>query len=209
MDRAIRIIVFARSPVHAGVKRRLAAAVGDAAALAVHRKLLRLTLRAAAGAAATDPALEPVLWHLGAAPLADIPASFWGPCVPQPSEIMAENLAAAVAAPSLDGVHGVVVVGTDHPEIAAEHIAAVARLLRDAEVAVGPAEDGGFWALGTTVPLDDVVRGLPLGASSAGAALLAALAARGLAWKAGPALWDVDEARDLARWKKNISMRNR
>jgi uncharacterized protein len=200
----IDIIVFARSPVLGAVKQRLAASLGENTALAVHRKLLRHTLRTAALAHRLQPDLRPVLSHMGPRPDRDLPAEFPGRTEAQPFADMASNLAASVATPVAQDRRGVIVVGSDHPCLTADHLFAMARILARAPVAIGPAEDGGFWALGTLVPLDGVVRSIPLGAGDTRLHLVAALERLGLAYGLGPTLWDVDTADDLARWQKEL-----
>ncbi|MDD5308796.1 MAG: DUF2064 domain-containing protein [Deltaproteobacteria bacterium] len=202
----IDIIIFARSPVRGAVKQRLAATVGERAALAVHRKLLRHTLRTAVRARGLRPDLRPVLWHLGPRPDRDLPAGFPGRTEAQPFADMASNLAASVARPALEGRRGVIVVGSDHPGLTADHLLAMAGILDRVPVAVGPAEDGGFWAVGTLVPLDHVMCKVPLGAADTRLHLTNVLERLGLAYGLGPTLWDVDTAADLERWGKELRL---
>jgi len=199
------VVVFARSTVLGQVKRRLADSLGRRRALAIHRKLLRHSLRAVAAAHQTDPSLRPVLFHLGPAPAADLPSSFDGLLVPQPHQEMAANLADAVRSPASGHRLGVVVIGADHPLLGRDQIIAMARLLDRYPVAVGPAEDGGFWALATRVPLDSIAIRIPLGTDQALARLLDGIAEAGLACGIGPTLWDVDNPSDVDRWKREIA----
>jgi len=99
---------------------------------------------------------------------------------------------------------GVIVIGADHPTLEPGHIVTMARLLDGHPVSIGPAQDGGFWALGTTVPLDGILDHVPLSCGDTLIALETALEARGLSHVRGPTLWDVDTEIDLNRWRKEM-----
>ncbi len=207
MEQYIDTILFARSPVLGRVKQRLARQTGQQAALAIYRKLLRISLRAMIEAATREPLLRPVFSHLGAYPEREIPVGFTGHTREQPHRQFSANLAHEVASPTTGDRRGVVVFGADHPGISAAHIVDMARLLDRYSVAVGPSEDGGFWALATNIPLDKVISGLPLGTNRVLDAFLQSINKLGVPCGIGPTLWDVDNTDDLTRWKKNIAER--
>ena len=208
MKQPIDIILFARSPMLGKVKQRLARHIGDTRALAVYRKLLRLSLRAAMEAVTMDPELRLVVSHLGTRPDRDIPKEFNGTFKVQASREFTVNLAAEVRSTVLTHRRGVVVFGADHPTIEAGHIIAMAHLLDRNPVAVGPTDDGGFWAVATSVPLDHVIAELPLSTNSTLDTFVSVVARQGLSCGIGPTLFDVDDHTDLVRWKKTIKERN-
>lgn len=196
----LEIAVFARAPVPGRVKRRLAGEIGDAAALAVYGEMLSKCFAAVGGACARGPDLAPVLWHHGAWPESfPVPPAFAADMRRQPSDDMLDNLREALRPGAAPGRRGAIVVGADHPDLAADHVLAIAALLDGHDVAVGPAEDGGFWALGTRVDPDGVLKGLPLGTADAFEALGRAVRGAGLSFGIGPRLADVDTAEDLRR----------
>ena len=201
----IEIAVFARAPVLGRVKRRLAAGLGAAEALAIYERLLARSLDAAIAACARRADLVPVLWHHG-----DWPASFPLPVGVaagmrrQPSDDMRDNLRAARALDGEPRPRGAIVFGVDHPELEAAHLLEVAAALDAHEVVIGPAEDGGFWALGATVALGPVLPVLPLGTGGACAALERAVRGAGFTCGVGPTLRDVDTPEDLAAWRDRI-----
>jgi len=199
----IELAVFVRSPVLRKVKTRLAAAIGPEKALEVYRKLLAHTFEAAIAASRMSPDIKPVLWHRGPVAPIDIPAEFTMDVRPQRHDSMRENLHEILRAPSLTR-RGVIVIGADHPTLEPGHIVTMARLLDGHPVSIGPAQDGGFWALGTTVPLDGILDHVPLSCGDTLIALETALEARGLSHVRGPTLWDVDTEIDLNRWRKEM-----
>ncbi|WP_226961479.1 MULTISPECIES: TIGR04282 family arsenosugar biosynthesis glycosyltransferase [Streptomyces] len=63
---------------------------------------------------------------------------------------------------------------------------------------LGPAEDGGFWALGLAEPRPDLVLGVPMSTPHTGRDQRLRLLARGLSVRELPPLRDVDTAADAA-----------
>ncbi|MET9535163.1 MULTISPECIES: TIGR04282 family arsenosugar biosynthesis glycosyltransferase [unclassified Streptomyces] len=61
----------------------------------------------------------------------------------------------------------------------------------------GPADDGGFWALGFAEPRPELIRGVPMSTPGTGAAQRARLTGAGLTVRDLPALRDVDTADDV------------
>ena len=199
----IELALFVRAPVLGKVKTRLAAAIGARKALEVYKKLLAHTFEAAIAASRLSPYIKPVLWHRGPITPIDIPAVLSVDMRPQHYDSMRENLHEIICAPSLT-CRGVIVIGADHPTLEPEHIVTMVRLLDSHPVSIGPAQDGGFWALGTTVPLNGILDRVPLSCGDTLVALEKALEVRGLPHVRGPILWDVDTEADLRRWQKDM-----
>jgi glycosyltransferase A (GT-A) superfamily protein (DUF2064 family) len=61
---------------------------------------------------------------------------------------------------------------------------------------IGPAADGGFWALGLAVPNPGLLRGVPMSTPTTGSAQRRRLLAAGLRVRDLPMLRDVDTASD-------------
>jgi glycosyltransferase A (GT-A) superfamily protein (DUF2064 family) len=197
----LRVIVFTRTPVLGAVKTRLAARIGDRAALEIHTAMLLRTIDAVRAAALARPTLAPEIHYLGPPPAiagADMTGSR---LVPQEGDTLAANLDAILADPGAGGARGCIVIGSDHPTLEPAHILAMADILATRPVCVGPAEDGGFWSIGATVPLSGMMREVTLETSAALDGLRAALSRAGIAWGEGPTLWDLDTAADLDRWR--------
>lgn len=149
------VVIFAKAPVLGTVKTRLAAGIGDAAALAVYRQMLhQVTARLAQGD-----------WRLRLAVTPDVSAKrddLWPEGVMRVAQgggdlgaRMLRFLApATMAAP-------VVVVGSDIPGLGADHVAQAFAALRRAPLVFGPAEDGGFYLVGASkAPSDTLFAGV-------------------------------------------------
>jgi rSAM/selenodomain-associated transferase 1 len=147
------VVIFARAPVLGAAKTRLAAEIGDAAARRFHAETTTAILRRIA----RDPR-----W---ATMLAMTPdrlarrARFWPrrvAHVPQGAGNLGQRMARALARARPDAP--VVVVGSDIPALSACHIVRAFAALGSHDLVFGPAEDGGYWLVGTRNP--GAVRGI-------------------------------------------------
>jgi len=98
-----------------------------------------------------------------------------------------ERLAAAFA--GCDGP--ALLIGMDTPQVTPELLTVD---FADCDAYFGPAEDGGFWALGLAAPDPALLRGVPMSTPHTGAAQRARLT--GLLVRELPRLRDVDTAHD-------------
>lgn len=146
--RARHVILFLRAPRLGRVKRRLAHAIGDGAALAFHRhvatRLLRLLARDGRWrvhvAVTPDRAFVPRAWRVGAR---------MGQGGGDLGRRMARAFDRLPPGPA-------VLVGVDIPALGTRQIAAAFAALGRHDAVFGPAEDGGYWLVGfarrTTLP---------------------------------------------------------
>ena len=130
------VVVFARAPRLGTVKRRLAGAIGDRAALRLYRRMLDAVLRRLAAdrrfqtvvAVTPDRATGPWLRQL--------------PAVAQGRGGLDRRMAAAFQRWPR---RRVALVGSDIPGLLASDAAAAFRGLGRAQAVFGPARDGGYW----------------------------------------------------------------
>ena len=185
-----RLAIFARAPVLGRVKTRLAADIGERNALAAYRKLVTLTLTT------LEPgtgAFAPEIWVEGESE--DVErwrARF--PVFVQPPGDLGTRMAGAFEA----GVTAL--VGCDIPPLTARYVDDALAALVDADLVLGPTEDGGYCLIAMQVPHLEVFADIPwstkdvLAATRRAAAHLRVTVLR--------PLWDVDDATGLARWRK-------
>jgi uncharacterized protein len=176
------LLVIAKQPVPGRVKTRLVPPCTYEQAAALAEAALADTLRTAA----TVPARRRVL-VLDGEPGPWLPPGY--DVVPQCGGPLDERLAAAFAA-----VHGpALLIGMDTPQVTP------GLLMVDwqaTDAVFGPADDGGFWALGLRVPDPALLRGVPMSTPDTGAIQRARLLAAGLRVTDLPRLRDVDTAAD-------------
>jgi glycosyltransferase A (GT-A) superfamily protein (DUF2064 family) len=96
-----------------------------------------------------------------------------------------------------------VLIGMDTPQVTAHSLAPVFEPWpRGVGAWFGPAEDGGFWALGMREPRGDVIRGVAMSREDTGAVQFERMRSAGLGTALLPRLTDVDDiatARLVAR----------
>lgn len=184
------LVVIAKEPLPGRVKTRLTPPYTPRQAAALAEAALRDTLDCVAAL----PAARRVL-ALDGAPGPWLPPGFT--VVPQCAGSLDERLAAVFGActgPTL-------LVGMDTPQITPDLLAPA--LVPDAwthhDAWFGPAEDGGFWALGLAHPDPALLRGVPMSRVDTGALQYERLTAAGLRVGRLSVLSDVDTAADADR----------
>jgi len=109
---------------------------------------------------------------------------------------LGERLAHGFATTALPGTASLL-VGMDTPQIDTALLGTVLAGLADADAVLGPAEDGGWWALALRDPqCAEVLRDVPMSTQDTFTHTCRALTGRGLRVALGPVLRDVDTATD-------------
>lgn len=172
------LLVMAKAPVPGRVKTRLTPwfSPGEAAQLAEAALLDTLAVVLAA------PAGRRVL-------VLDGPAGAWLPPGLEVWTQVGVDLADRIAHALARSAGPTLLIGMDTPQLTVRHLS-VEWVEHDAWF--GPAEDGGFWALGLRRPDPDLVRGVPMSTGHTGRVQLARLRAAGLRVGLLPRLRDVD-----------------
>lgn len=176
------LLVIAKEPRPGRVKTRLTPPFTPEEAAGLAEAALTDTLRAVAAA----PARRRVL-VLDGEPGAWLPPGF--DVVPQGAGGLDERLAGAFAC--CDGP--ALLIGMDTPQVTSGMLTVD---FDGADAVLGPAEDGGFWALGLLRPDPGLVRGVPMSTSGTGAAQRERLVGAGLRVRDLVRLRDVDTAAD-------------
>ena len=136
------LVVMAKAPRLGRVKRRLAAAVGDQAALAFYRRALAGLLRRVG----RDPRWR--CWLYVTPDRAMSCGRLWPRGLPRRPQGQGD-LGRRMARPFAELPPGaVVIVGSDIPGIARRHILEAFRQLGRHDAVLGPASDGGYWLIG-------------------------------------------------------------
>lgn len=192
------VVLLAKAPRRGAVKRRLAAGIGDAAALAFYRATLRGVARRLGGdprwtlwIAVTPERVDMHSWRFGLRRRPRLLKQGAGDL----GHRMGRVLRTLPPGP-------VVIVGSDIPALDRRHIADAFAQIGGADLVFGPALDGGYWLIGargaarhadlfravrwsTGHALEDTRANVPPGRR---VALLAALQ-------------DIDDAAALAAWR--------
>ncbi len=141
-----RLVIFLKQPQRARVKKRLAAGIGDGAALSFYRQMIGATLRLT-----RDPRWRTTLAitpDRGRSWLKNLHGGNFD-VMPQGAGDLGRRMTRMIQslAPSR-----VLVIGTDIPGLNARIIDPAFKLLRSHDAVFGPAVDGGFWLVGLAKP---------------------------------------------------------
>ena len=194
--RAVLLLVFVRAPRAGAVKTRLAAALGDAAALRIYRRLAEHTLTQAR-ALADEAAVRVLFTPADAGPET---RAWLGDGVeyrPQGDGDLGARLEHAFAAAFAEGWPRVAVIGSDLPALSAGLLRRALAALRAHDAVLGPARDGGYYLLGLRRPAPHAFHGIAWSTERVLAQTLARLRSAGIEPFLLEMLADVDEAADL------------
>lgn len=187
------IAVFAKAPRPGHVKTRLAAHLGPERAAELHRMMvarLLTRLRDAADRLAVDVELHTDI-HTDEWPLPGVSRCF------QVSGDLGARMLHAIQTALSAGRPRILLVGGDVPTVPESHLAEL--LASDADVALGPAEDGGYYAISCRRAHPQMFAGVAWSTANACAQTAEACRAAGLAVAFGPQWFDIDEPSDLER----------
>ena len=178
-------ILFAKAPIPGRVKTRLATAVGPVRAAALHR-------------AFTADMIEKLM---PLAPLelhTDMDTDEWREFevtrrLQTPGDLGHRMLHALNGASPLCAI----LVGSDAPSVPASHLETL--MHSRADIALGPAEDGGYYAIFCRKLHSRMFDGVEWSTARTLEQTVRAATLAGLSVEIGPAWWDVDEPEDLDR----------
>lgn len=139
------ILLFAKAPIHGTVKTRLAATIGPDRALEIYGFLAVRQMDAI-----RNSGLPCVIWTTPAGSEQDVAA--WLPGAMdvrlQPEGDLGERMSHACAQAFANGAPGVILVGTDCPDLDSHRLLDIATEVSAGRFALQPAEDGGYVAFG-------------------------------------------------------------
>lgn len=189
----VQVLVMAKNPVPGRVKTRLTPPYSPVAAADLAGAALLDTLDAV-----SDTPVRRRLLVLDDDPVVPVPEGFelmtqrGGPL----DERLENALADAWSAADLP----MLLVGMDTPQVTAHDLAGAARALLapEADAVLGPAADGGFWAIGLRRWQPGLVAGVAMSRAGTGAEQLSRLRTAGLRVDLLPVQHDVDTADDVA-----------
>jgi rSAM/selenodomain-associated transferase 1 len=144
------LIIFARRPVAGKVKTRLAADIGDEAALRIYLRLLAHTREVALHSQCD------AFVFLTELP----PDQFWDGfnTALQPEGDLGERMLHAFLCLFEKGYKRVVIIGSDCPDLAPADVDLAFDALAGTDVVIGPAADGGYYLLGLKQPHEMLFR---------------------------------------------------
>lgn len=201
------VAVMAKVPGAAPVKSRLHATLTEARATELYRCFLLDRLDALAAL----PDVAPVLAFTPARARADIAAL--APAgvrlIAQEGDDLTERLTRLFARLLGDGHAAALAMDSDSPTLPMDYVADGARALArgEADVVLGPSDDGGYYLIGLREPCPVLFDGVPWSTPEVLPLTLDRARSRGLRVRLLPAWFDVDTAADLARLREELEER--
>ncbi|HEV2662564.1 MAG TPA: TIGR04282 family arsenosugar biosynthesis glycosyltransferase [Ktedonobacteraceae bacterium] len=194
------LIIMARYPEAGKTKTRLARTLGDEAVAGLYRAFLTDLARRFAGPRyalywAYTPA--EVDYQSFVQTLAPEQAQYMH-SFPQQGSDFGTRLHAAFQWTHQRGYRRTILIGSDSPQIGSALIAQAESALDDADVVLGPAEDGGYYLIAMRQP-HDVFSGIPMSTNVVARMTLEAAARQHLSTRLLDSLFDIDELPDLLR----------
>lgn len=190
-------VVFAKAPVAGTVKTRLFPALGAQGAARLHMRLVRRAVDTAVRARCGPVELH----HAPARPHAWLRALAARRGVrlrPQRGGDVGERMHHAFRR-ALYRHRGVVLIGSDCPELRPRDLRRAARGLADRDAVIAPAEDGGYPLIALRRCSSRLFEGIAWGGEEVMAQTRDRLAGLGWRWRELRMLWDVDRPDDLVR----------
>lgn len=195
------IIVFVRKPEKGKVKTRLAATIGDDAALYVYQKLLVHTAFVAKGSA-----IDTFVFYAGEIDENDL----WNE-VACAKRIQAETdlggrMKAAFEEVFTKGYSQAVIIGSDCLQLSTQHVQTAMDELQKHDVVIGPASDGGYYLLGMKKLHAALFQNIAWSTDTVYQHTIEIIEANNWSFFSLPVLTDVDEEKDLPQeWKAEVS----
>lgn len=195
------LVIMARYPQNGMTKTRLARALGNEETVQLYRAFLTDLACRFAGQKAYD-----LHWACTPAGMdfAALMTELAPPLVrhmrffPQEGDGLGERLQNAFRRMYAQGYRRTVVIGSDSPHIGTDTITKASRALDQADVELGPAEDGGYYLIAMRKPYD-VFQGIPMSTSVVLRMTIELAQSQDLAVTLQDTLFDVDELPDLER----------
>jgi hypothetical protein len=143
-----KLVIMLKAPRPGSVKTRLARALGDEPACAAYRELVECLLANLASIVPVELRYAP---DDAPAEIAPWLAPGWS-SAPQGPGDLGQRLRSAVQQAFTPGPARLVIVGSDCPWVTGQDIHDAWRALKDHDLVLGPARDGGYWLIGLNRP---------------------------------------------------------
>lgn len=197
-----QLVVFTRCPEPGRTKTRLIPVVGREGAAELQRRMTEHTMHTAGTLAGRRPLSLEVRFEGGSERLI---RRWLGPdsaYAEQGGRDLGEKMRRAFDDAFARSMTRVVVVGCDCPGVTARLLESAFDALRERDVVLGPASDGGYYLIGLRAPEPRVFQDIPWGTAEALARTLEAAQAAALSVCRLETLDDVDRPEDLPVWQR-------
>ncbi len=203
VDTKTALIVFVKNPELGKVKTRLAAQIGNEKALEIYLNLLNYTHMVATS---WDVMLR--VYYSDFIPEIDIWDVGFGTKHLQTGNDLGERLHHAFSETFDEDIENVIVIGSDCPKLNVEHLNKARAELREVDVVVGPAKDGGYYLIGMKSLHSELFKDKSWSSPLLFDQTMETMIKNGLSWYELPILGDIDTVEDLERYSFMESVLN-
>lgn len=190
------LLIFVKNPEVGKVKTRLAATIGDEAALAIYQQLLLYT------ASATEYlVVDKFVFYSGHKEEEDIWNNKHFFKEVQHGNDLGERMKNAFSITFGKGYERVVIIGSDCPDITEVRIESAFSELDSAEVVMGPTEDGGYYLMGMKKLYPELFENMRWSTNHVFPDTIRKCEDLHLTYSLLPVLNDIDEMKDLIEFQ--------
>jgi uncharacterized protein len=196
------LIVFTRYPIPGKTKTRLIPALGAAGAADLHRQMTEHTLAQVRQVRADGVAIE--IHYAGATVDREL-ADWLGADLVYRSQgagDLGDRMALSIKQAVRAGHDRVIIIGTDCPGLTTEILQLAFQQLRDRDLVLGPAIDGGYYLIGLRRFIPELFVGISWGTSAVRQQTIKIATKLGLSMGDLPLLADIDRPEDLPIWEQ-------
>lgn len=192
-----RLLIFTRYPTPGQTKTRLIPILGAEGAAKLQRQLTEETLAKAKALAPSHPA-EIAVYYSGGS---DRRMREWLGndliFTPQADGDLGVRMQRAFDDAFAAGMEGAIAIGIDCPDLSADLLQTAFIALKNVDVVLGPAADGGYYLLGLRKTVPDLFRAMPWGSDRVFSLTIRRIEKLNLSLTLLPALRDLDRPEDL------------
>ena len=199
------LIIFTRYPEAGKAKTRLIPALGPEGAAELHRQMAEHTVAQARSLQArSEPVSVEVRFAGGSAE--QMQAWLGGDLQLQPQSEggLGDRMAQAFQSAFTAGASAAIVIGTDCPDLDADLLEKAFQELRQHDLVLGPANDGGYYLIGLRRSIPDLFQGVAWSTAAVLQQTVAIGEGLGLTIARLPTLSDVDYPADLEIWQRVV-----
>ncbi len=216
--------IFFRIPIYGKVKKRLAAEIGEEAALNAYTSMLNVTIDNVSRLQDTDifgfyegeilflnhplPSDNPPIPPLekGGEGGFDKGGNFELlkklPLIPQKGENLGGRMFNAMKCLFEKGYERVLLIGVDSPDLPLSFIIDAFKKLEFYDLVIGPSEDGGYYLIGITKPIKNLFTNIHWGSSNVLNETISRAEDSRISYFLLPGWYDIDNLNNLLRWKR-------
>jgi rSAM/selenodomain-associated transferase 1 len=191
------LIVFAKYPVPGQVKTRLAKDIGDSAAVILYSHFVSYTIRKFANSRDSNELRVAVAQESF---LEKFKQNFPGAdkyVAQKNTDNLGARMQHAIQQSLNEGFQKIVVIGTDCPHLPTEYVQKAFDLLDKHDIAIGPAEDGGYYLLAISQDHPCLFEGISWSTENVLKQTIAAIKKNDVSYALLPALFDIDDFESL------------